>query len=146
MTAEQFQPHGQRAVRVARSLGNLLRYARPAPAESSDARAAEALALFCYQAKKWIGALAAHWAPRHAGLCRRIGENAAVLRERICEGLGFLGINLELARNAANAPVITTDRSQATVRIIRTDEEFYIATAAAKVLSRAGAAAGTSSS
>jgi len=116
--------------------------------ESSDARAAEALALFCYQAKKWIGALAAALGGLDTLVfAGGIGENAAVLRERICEGLGFLGINLELARNAANAPVITTDRSQPpSASSPHRTRSFYIATAAAKVLSRAGAAAGTSSS
>lgn len=96
--------------------------------EPNDGRAAEAVALFCYQAKKGIGAFAAALGGLDTVVFSGgIGEHAAVIRRRICEGLGFLGIELEATRNEAHAPVITTEDSRVTVRVIRTDEELQIA-------------------
>lgn len=98
--------------------------------EKRDVRAAEAIALFCYQAKKWIcgmaGALGGVDTLVFAG---GIGENDPVVRARIGEGLDFLGIKLDEARNARNAAVISAKGSRATVRVIRTDEELMIARA-----------------
>ena len=96
--------------------------------ETDDVRAAEAVALFCYQAKKWIGAFAAALGGLDTLVfAGGIGENSPVVRSRICEGLGFLGIRLEEKRNKANAPVISKDNGQAIVRVIHTDEEWMIA-------------------
>jgi acetate kinase len=96
--------------------------------EASDVRAAEAVALFCYQAKKWIGSFAAALGGLDTLVfAGGIGENAPLIRERICEGLTFLGIELNEARNAESAGVISTDASRAAVRVIRTDEELMIA-------------------
>src|SRR5246127_4814578 len=96
--------------------------------EAGDARAAEAVALFCYQAKKWIGAYAAALGGLDTLVfAGGIGEHAAPVRARICEGLGFLGIELDSVRNRANAGVISTDASRVVVRVIRTDEELMIA-------------------
>jgi acetate kinase len=96
--------------------------------EAADVRAAEAIALFCHQARKWIGALAAALGGLETLVfAGGIGENAAVIRWRICAGLEFLGIRLDPERNQANAPVITAPGTAATVRVIRTDEELYIA-------------------
>lgn len=96
--------------------------------ETDDVRAAEAVALFCYQAKKWIGAFAATLGGLDTLVfAGGIGENSPVVRSRICEGLGFLGIRLEEKRNKANAPVISKDIGQAIVRVIHTDEEWMIA-------------------
>ena len=98
--------------------------------ERSDERAADAVALFCYQAKKWIGALATTLGGLDTLVfAGGIGEHAAPVRERICAGLEFLGIELEPARNAAQATVISTDTSRVTVRVIATDEELEIAQA-----------------
>lgn len=103
--------------------------------ESTDVRAAEAVAVFCYHAKRWIGALAAALGGLDTLVfAGGIGENAAVIRARICDGLGFLGIELDPARNEANSPVITNDRSRVAVRVIRTDEELHIAKSVVKVL------------
>lgn len=97
-------------------------------AEDHDVRAAEAVALFCYHARKWIGAFAAALGGVDTLVfAGGIGEHAATIRERICDGLGFLGIDLDEARNAAAAGVISTDTSRATVRIIHTDEALMIA-------------------
>jgi acetate kinase len=96
--------------------------------EAGDVRAAEAVALFCYQAKKWIGSFAAALGGLDTLVFSAgIGENCPSIRARICNGLNFLGIELNESRNAENAPVISTNASRATVRVIRTDEELMIA-------------------
>ena len=103
--------------------------------EITDMRAAEAVALFCYQARKWIGALAAALGGLDTLVfAGGIGENSAVIRSRICDGLGFLGIELDPDHNQANAPVITKDGCRVTVRVICTDEELYIAKSVVKFL------------
>jgi acetate kinase len=103
--------------------------------ETEDVRAAEAVALFCYQVKKWIGAFAAAL----GGLdmlvfAGGIGENASVVRSRICDGLGFLGIELEEKQNMASAAVISAKDSRVSVRVIHTDEEWMIAKMTCSVL------------
>jgi acetate kinase len=96
--------------------------------ETQDVRAAEAVALFCYQAKKWIGSFAAALGGLDTLVfAGGIGENAPLVRTRICEGLDFLGIELNESRNKDTAGVISTNASRATVRVIRTDEELMIA-------------------
>src|SRR5207253_11490803 len=78
--------------------------------EAGDVRGAEAVALFCYQAKKWIGAFAAALGGLDTLVfAGGIGENAPEIRARICEGLGFLGIHLDEKKNQTNAPVITAE-------------------------------------
>lgn len=97
-------------------------------AEATDVRAADAVAYFCYQTKKWIGAYAAALGGVDTLVfAGGIGEHAAPVRERICEGLGFLGIELDRAKNAAHADVISGPAGPTTVRVIRTDEELMIA-------------------
>ncbi|MGD0572001.1 MAG: acetate/propionate family kinase [Sedimentisphaerales bacterium] len=104
--------------------------------ETKDVRAAEAVAMFCYQVKKWIGAFAAALGGLDTLVfAGGIGENASTVRARICDGLGFLGIELEEKRNAANEGVISAQTSRATVRVIRTDEERMIAETVCRVLS-----------
>jgi acetate kinase len=96
--------------------------------ETRDVRAAEAVALFCYQVKKWIGAFAAALGGLDTLVfAGGIGENAPTVRARICEGLSFLGIELNAVRNAETAGVISTDASRVMIRVIRTDEELMIA-------------------
>ena len=103
--------------------------------EANDIRAAEAVALFCYQVKKWIGAFAAALGGLDTLVfAGGIGENAPVIRARICEGLGFLGIRFDEARNAAGEPVISAEGSPAQARIIRTDEDVMIATAVFRII------------
>jgi acetate kinase len=103
--------------------------------ESNDVRAAEAVSLFCYQVKKWIGAFAAALGGLDTLVFTAgIGENAPEVRTRICEGLGFLGIELDEKRNANNADVISKDGSRVTVRVIHTDEEQMIAKMVCNVL------------
>jgi acetate kinase len=96
--------------------------------EATDVRAAEAVALFCYQAKKWIGSFAAALGGVDTLVfAGGIGENAPLIRARICEGLAFLGVEVNASRNAKNAPLISTDIGHVKVRVIHTDEELMIA-------------------
>ena len=98
-------------------------------------RAAEAVALFCYQAKKWIGSFAAALGGLDTLVfAGGIGENAPLVRARICEGLDFLGIVLNEARNTENASLISTDGGRVAVRVICTDEELMIARSVSRVL------------
>src|SRR6185312_11049012 len=95
---------------------------------SSDPRAAQALELFCYLARKQIGAMAAAL----GGLdllvfTGGIGEHAAPIREKICSGLGFLGIEFDAARNDQHADVISRDGTRCAVRVIPTNEDLMIA-------------------
>jgi acetate kinase len=96
--------------------------------EPDDGHAAEAVALFCYQAKKFLGALAAALGGLDALVFTGgIGEHSATVRERVCEGLEFLGIRIDPERNAAHAPVISSDDASVTVRIVPTDEDLMVA-------------------
>jgi acetate kinase len=103
--------------------------------EGEDARAAEAVELFCYQVRKWIGSFAAALGGLDTLVfAAGIGENAPLVRKRICDGLGFLGIELQRTRNAKSAPLISPDEGRVKVRVIRTDEELMIARSVTRVL------------
>jgi acetate kinase len=96
--------------------------------ETTDLHAAEAIELFCYQARKFLGALTAVLGGLNTLVFTGgIGEHAATVRARICEDLEVFGIRLDGRRNAASAPVISEDRSPVTVRVIKTDEDLMIA-------------------
>jgi acetate kinase len=103
--------------------------------ELHDGRAAEAVELFCYQTRKWIGSFAAALGGLDtlvfsAGL----GENCPSVRARICDGLGFMGIELNGSRNEENAGMISANSAPVTVRVIRTDEELMIARSVCRIL------------
>jgi acetate kinase len=103
--------------------------------EATDVRAAEAVAVFCYQAKKCLGAYAAALGGLDTLVFSGgIGEHAAPVRERICQGMSFLGIEIDTTRNAEHAAVISTATSRVTVRVIPTDEELMIARSVDRVL------------
>ncbi|SRR5581483_7915140 len=103
--------------------------------ESTDVRAAEAVALFCYQTKKWIGAFSAALNGLDTLVfAGGIGENAAAIRKRICAELDFLGVQLDETKNRCGAQVISPAGSRVTVRVIRTDEEVMIARAVCRLL------------
>lgn len=103
--------------------------------EAIDVRAADAVALFCYQIKKYVGAYAAALGGLDTLVfAGGIGEKAPVVRARICAGLGFLGIELDTLRNAQNADTISTDGGRVKVRVIRTNEELVIARSVCRVL------------
>ncbi len=98
--------------------------------EGRDVRAAEAIALFCYQIKKWIGAFAAALGGLDTLVfAGGIGENAPAVRARICAGLEFLGIELDPQHNRANEGLISSVVGRVAVRVIHTDEALMIARA-----------------
>ena len=100
-----------------------------------DPRAALAVDVFCYSAKKAIGAFAAVLSGIDLLVFTGgIGEHAAPVRALICEGLEYLGIAVDPVRNATHASAIANARCD--VRVIATDEERVIARATARVLSR----------
>jgi acetate kinase len=104
--------------------------------EAADPRAAEAIELFCYQASKWIGSFAAALGGLDTLVfAGGIGENAPPVRARICERLGFLGLDLDPAKNAEAGGLISVKDSWVKVRVIRTDEELMIARSVQRVLS-----------
>ena len=103
--------------------------------EAQDGRAADAVALFCYQVKKWIGAFAAALGGLDTLVfAGGIGEQAPTVRARICAGLEFLGIRLDAKRNAANEGVISTAAGPVAVRVMHTDEERMIAESVTRLL------------
>ena len=103
--------------------------------EGSDSRAAEALALFCYQAKKWIGSFAAALGGLDTLVfAGGVGENSGAVRGRICEGLHHLGIEIDENANGRNAQCISRDTGAVKVRVIATDEESVIAASSIRIL------------
>ena len=142
MSAEQFQDmvnHASGLLGVSETSSDLRDLLAR---EVDDVRASEAVALFCYLAKKWIGAFAAALGGLDTLVfAGGIGENSAVVRQRICTGLSFLGIELHEERNTHNATLISADGGRVSVRVIRTNEELMIARSTLRVL---GFDAGTS--
>jgi len=96
--------------------------------EATDSRAADAVELFCYQTKKWIGSFAAALGGLDTLVFSGgIGEHEAAIRKRLCFGLQFLGIELDETRNNKNENIISTDESKIPVYVIKTNEEIMIA-------------------
>jgi acetate kinase len=103
--------------------------------EQKDPRAAEAIELFCYQAKKYLAALTAVLGGLEVLIFTAgIGENAPAIRWRICDDLAFLGIRLDRKRNESNASIISQDDSPVTVRVMKTNEELMIARSVNRLL------------
>jgi acetate kinase len=101
----------------------------------TDVRAAEAVELFCYRARQWIGALAASMGGLDTLVFSGgIGEHSVEARAGICAGLEFLGVRLDERRNASSDRVISEDGAPLTVRVIPTDEEIVIARTTADLL------------
>lgn len=99
--------------------------------ESSDVRALEAVDLFCYQVKKWMGAFAAVLNGLDSLVFSGgIGENAPAIRSRICKGFDYLNIEIDEKENNKNAMIISTAKSKVKVYVIPTDEEIIIAKSA----------------
>lgn len=108
--------------------------------EDDDPRAREALDLYCYFIRKWLGAFAAVLSGVEVLVfAGGVGENSPDVRARACAGLGFLGIELDMARNRANAAIISAPGAAVQVRVIRTDEEVIIARETQRVLHSATA-------
>jgi acetate kinase len=103
--------------------------------QAGDVRAAEAIALFCYQAKKWIGAFVAVLGGLDTLVFTGgIGEHAPMVRARICHELGVLGIALHAKRNLKNASLISSTAGRVHVRVIRTNEELMMARSVKRLL------------
>ena len=102
-----------------------------------DRRAAEAVDLFCYLAKKHLGALVAALGGLDTLVFTGgVGEHAVPVRERICAGLGFLGVALDTAHNANHESVISVPGSRVTVRVVPTDENLMVARHTRRLISR----------
>jgi acetate kinase len=96
--------------------------------EESDPRAHLAIELFCYQARKQIGAyIAALGGLDTLVFSGGMGEQSAPIRERICAGMEELGIVIDPQANAKNAPIVSLSGARVTVRVIPTNEEWMIA-------------------
>ena len=103
--------------------------------QATDKRSAEAVSLFCYQVKKWIGAYAAALGGvDFLVFAGGIGENSPVIRARVCEGMSFLGIQLDETSNNENAPIISANEIGVVIRVIPTNEELMIAMIVSKLL------------
>jgi acetate kinase len=100
-----------------------------------DARAREAVDLFCYRAKKYVGAYSAVLGGLDVLVFTGgIGEHAPAVRGQICDGLDFLGMRLDAKRNEANADLISTPESRVRVRVVKTNEDLMIARHVVSVL------------
>lgn len=96
--------------------------------ESADGHAVQAVALFCYEARKYLDSLAAALGGLDTLIFTGgIGEHAASIHWRVCEGLEFLGIQLDPTRNEGHAPVISEEGAPVMVRVMQTDEDLIIA-------------------
>ena len=96
--------------------------------EPGDAAAAAAIELFCYEAKKFLGALTAVLGGLDTLIFTGgIGENAPAVRERICGNMEYLGIRIDGERNRKNGALISADNAPVPVRVMKTNEELMIA-------------------
>ncbi|MBC7651014.1 MAG: acetate/propionate family kinase [Deinococcales bacterium] len=96
--------------------------------QHTDTRAAEAIELFCYETKKYIGSYAAALGGLEIVVFSGgIGEHVPEVRSQICDGLEFLGIELCEIKNMNNAPIISTEKSKVTVYVIPTNEQLMMA-------------------
>jgi len=103
---------------------------------AEDSRASEAVELFCYAVKKRIGSYAAALGGLNTLVfAGGIGENAPTVRARICDGLGFLGIELDKRQNLANKEGLISRANQpVAIHLIHTDEEQMIARSVSRLL------------
>ena len=105
--------------------------------EDTNGYAKDAIELFCYQTKKWIGSYAAVLGGLETLVFSGgIGEHSPEVRSKICDSLEFLGIELCEIKNANNEAIISTEASRVTVRVITTNEEVMIARLVNHVLNR----------
>ena len=96
--------------------------------EATDSHAADAVALYCRQAKKFLASFAAVLGGLDTLIFTAgIGENSPAIRGRICQGLEFLDVQIDVDRNAKNADVISSERGPVSVRVMKTNEELMIA-------------------
>jgi acetate kinase len=109
--------------------------------EFCEPGAADAVSLFCYQAKKWVGAMASVLGGIDGLVFSGgIGEHAPPVRLRICEGLEYLGIHIDNVSNESNDAVISAARGPVKVYVMPTNEEYMIAKLTVQKISGQGAA------
>jgi acetate kinase len=117
-------------------------------AEKGHVRAELALAVFCYRIRKYVGAYAAAMGGLDAIVFTAgIGENSPVVRERVCRDLGFLGVNLDAAKNGSErgrAVDLATKSSSVRVLLIPTNEERMIARETMRVIAASAMSAKSS--
>lgn len=112
--------------------------------EETNSGAADAIALFCYQARKFLGGLVVTLGGLDTLVFTGgIGENAVPIRARICRDLTFLGIEIDPQKNEINDPVISSSASRVTVRIVHTDEDRVVAHHTAQLLQHQGVSDGS---
>ena len=96
--------------------------------EANDPQAAEAVEVFCYQAKKFLGAMISALGGLDTLIFTAgIGENAPTVRTRICTGMEYAGIDLDPARNERNESIISRSGLPVEARVMHTDEDLMIA-------------------
>jgi acetate kinase len=96
--------------------------------EETDHRAKQAVQLFCYQTRKWIGSFAAVLNGLDILIfAGGIGEHSPEVRSKVCDNLAFLGIELDEINNMNNEYLISTEISKVKVYVIKTNEELMIA-------------------
>jgi acetate kinase len=108
-------------------------------AEAGHEGAQRALAIFAYEVKKYIGAYAAAMGGLDAVVFTGgIGENGCAMRARICEGLEFLGVEIDAVRNRVRGAeaVISPDDGRVAVIVIPTNEEIVVARSAKQILNK----------
>jgi acetate kinase len=105
--------------------------------EAGDEAADLALDVFCHRIRKYVGAYVAVLGGCDALVFTAgIGEHSAVVRARVCTGLGVFGVALDDARNQQSASVISTADATTAVLVVPTDEEHAIAKQTAQLLAR----------
>jgi acetate kinase len=113
-------------------------------AENGDRRARLAIDLFCYRIKKYLGSyLAAMNGADAIAFAGGIGENSPEVRRRVCEGLEWLGIDIDPAKNDAlkgKEGRVDSPDSRVELWVIPTDEELLIARDTWRVLTGADVA------
>jgi acetate kinase len=103
--------------------------------ETTDSRAKLAVDLFCYRVRLAIGAFAAALdGVETVVFAGGIGEHAPDIRRRICDGLHFLGVDLDPSANARGASIISSPSSRVSIRVIPTDEALTMAREARALL------------
>lgn len=109
-------------------------------ADSGNERAKISLEMFCYRAKKYVGAYTAAMGGIDALVFTAgIGENSPVVRAKVCEGLEFLGAQIDASKNEAKSRSereINTDSSRVKIMVIPTNEELMIARETAEIVGK----------
>jgi acetate kinase len=104
---------------------------------SNDPQAKQAIDYFVFRVRREIGGMAAVLEGLDAIVfCGGIGENSRMIREFVLEAMEWIGVELDLDRNRANADIISSDRSRVRVFVIRTNEELTIARHTADLLAQ----------